>query len=192
MLCRDLRHGEAAAGALEACVALGDGFANATFDHVMVFHSLSKRSSAAGLRCGFVAGDAQIDRAFLAPAQLWRLPGAVADPGRRDRVVARRGARDRKPGALPAQIRHRRGRDSAGGTGSIGRTAGSFCGSMSATARRRRCGCGATRRSGSCRAATPPATAGAASIREQKYIRLAIVHDDATLEAAFDRIGRVL
>ncbi len=39
-------------GALEACAALGGGF-----DNVIVFHSLSKRSSAAGLRSGFVAGD---------------------------------------------------------------------------------------------------------------------------------------
>lgn len=39
-------------GALEACAALGGDLGN-----VLVFHSLSKRSNAAGLRCGFVAGD---------------------------------------------------------------------------------------------------------------------------------------
>jgi aspartate/methionine/tyrosine aminotransferase len=39
-------------GALQACVALGG-----SLDNVLVFHSLSKRSSAAGLRSGFVAGD---------------------------------------------------------------------------------------------------------------------------------------
>jgi aspartate/methionine/tyrosine aminotransferase len=39
-------------GALEACAALGGDLKN-----VLVFHSLSKRSNAAGLRCGFVAGD---------------------------------------------------------------------------------------------------------------------------------------
>ena len=43
-------------GALEACAALGPG-ATGLFDNVVVFHSLSKRSSAAGLRSGFVAGD---------------------------------------------------------------------------------------------------------------------------------------
>jgi succinyldiaminopimelate transaminase len=43
-------------GALEACAALGSG-KNGLFDNVVVFHSLSKRSSAAGLRSGFVAGD---------------------------------------------------------------------------------------------------------------------------------------
>src|SRR5260370_11368606 len=42
-------------GALEACAALGDGF-----DRVVVFHSLSKRSSAAGLRPGFAAGDPRL------------------------------------------------------------------------------------------------------------------------------------
>lgn len=39
-------------GGLEACAALGGDLTN-----VVVFHSLSKRSNAAGLRIGFVAGD---------------------------------------------------------------------------------------------------------------------------------------
>jgi N-succinyldiaminopimelate aminotransferase len=47
------------AGALEACVGLGGDFAN-----VLVFHSLSKRSSVPGLRSGFVAGDATLIAAF--------------------------------------------------------------------------------------------------------------------------------
>ncbi len=46
-------------GALEACAALSDGLAN-----VLVFHSLSKRSSVPGLRSGFVAGDAELVAAF--------------------------------------------------------------------------------------------------------------------------------
>ena len=46
-------------GALEAAAALGSGF-----DNLLVFHSLSKRSNAAGLRVGFVAGDATLIRAF--------------------------------------------------------------------------------------------------------------------------------
>ncbi|HMA13309.1 MAG: aminotransferase class I/II-fold pyridoxal phosphate-dependent enzyme [Bacteroidota bacterium] len=45
----------APAGALEAAAALGGAL-----DHLLVFHSLSKRSSAPGLRCGFVAGDAPL------------------------------------------------------------------------------------------------------------------------------------
>lgn len=47
------------AGALEACARLGGGL-----DHVVVFHSLSKRSGVPGLRCGFVAGDARVIAAF--------------------------------------------------------------------------------------------------------------------------------
>ncbi|GAB4359892.1 MAG: aminotransferase class I/II-fold pyridoxal phosphate-dependent enzyme [Kiloniellaceae bacterium] len=43
------------AGALEVAAELGGAL-----DHVLVFHSLSKRSSAPGLRCGFVAGDAPL------------------------------------------------------------------------------------------------------------------------------------
>lgn len=46
-------------GALQACASLGDGLAN-----VVVFHSLSKRSSVPGLRSGFVAGDPALITAF--------------------------------------------------------------------------------------------------------------------------------
>ncbi len=46
-------------GALQACAALGAGF-----DNVLVFHSLSKRSSAPGLRSGFVAGDDKLIKPF--------------------------------------------------------------------------------------------------------------------------------
>lgn len=47
------------AGALQACAALGAGCEN-----VVVFHSLSKRSSVPGLRSGFVAGDPALIAAF--------------------------------------------------------------------------------------------------------------------------------
>ncbi len=43
------------AGALQAAVALGGGV-----DQLLTFHSLSKRSNAAGLRSGFMAGDAAL------------------------------------------------------------------------------------------------------------------------------------
>jgi N-succinyldiaminopimelate aminotransferase len=49
----------APAGGLEACAALGGGL-----DNVLVFNSLSKRSSAPGLRSGFVAGDARLVKRF--------------------------------------------------------------------------------------------------------------------------------
>lgn len=48
-------------GLLQACVALG----RHDFKRCMVFHSLSKRSNAPGLRSGFVAGDADLIRQFL-------------------------------------------------------------------------------------------------------------------------------
>ena len=48
-------------GLLQACARLG----RRDFDRCVVFHSLSKRSNAPGLRSGFVAGDADIlDRFF--------------------------------------------------------------------------------------------------------------------------------
>ncbi len=46
-------------GALTACAGLGGGLAG-----VVVFHSLSKRSSVPGLRSGFVAGDPAVIAAF--------------------------------------------------------------------------------------------------------------------------------
>ena len=46
-------------GGLEAAAALGDGLNN-----LLVCHSLSKRSNAAGLRSGFVAGDAKVIKGF--------------------------------------------------------------------------------------------------------------------------------
>lgn len=47
------------AGTLEAAVTLDD-WGDDPFANIVVFHSLSKRSSAAGLRSGFVAGDRKI------------------------------------------------------------------------------------------------------------------------------------
>ncbi len=48
-------------GLLQAAYAMG----NTNFDHCIVFHSLSKRSNAPGLRSGFVAGNAKILQAYL-------------------------------------------------------------------------------------------------------------------------------
>lgn len=49
------------AGLLSACAELG----RQDFKRCVVFHSLSKRSNLPGLRSGFVAGDAEILKAFL-------------------------------------------------------------------------------------------------------------------------------
>ncbi|MFP6736479.1 MAG: aminotransferase class I/II-fold pyridoxal phosphate-dependent enzyme [Rhodospirillales bacterium] len=50
---------EAPPGLLQAAAGLGAGL-----DNILVFHSLSKRSSAPGLRSGFVAGDADLIQRF--------------------------------------------------------------------------------------------------------------------------------
>jgi aspartate/methionine/tyrosine aminotransferase len=50
---------EPPAGALQAAMRLGQ-----SLDHLVVCHSLSKRSSAAGLRSGFVAGDPAVMAGF--------------------------------------------------------------------------------------------------------------------------------
>lgn len=55
----EIYDGAPPAGALQACAALGEGFKN-----VLVFNSLSKRSSVPGLRAGFVAGDADLIAKF--------------------------------------------------------------------------------------------------------------------------------
>lgn len=48
-------------GALQAAQEMGE---DPLFANLLVFHSLSKRSSAAGLRSGFVAGDVRLVQAF--------------------------------------------------------------------------------------------------------------------------------
>jgi N-succinyldiaminopimelate aminotransferase len=48
-------------GLLQAAIAAG----NEDFKRCVVFHSLSKRSNAPGLRSGFVAGDAEVLKSFL-------------------------------------------------------------------------------------------------------------------------------
>ena len=48
-------------GLLSAAVEMG----NDSLEHCLVFHSLSKRSNAPGLRSGFVAGDADVIEAFF-------------------------------------------------------------------------------------------------------------------------------
>ena len=63
---------EAPAGGIEACAALGGGLEN-----VIILNSLSKRSSAPGLRCGFVAGAADLMDDFA----MLRGYGGVQVPG---------------------------------------------------------------------------------------------------------------
>jgi N-succinyldiaminopimelate aminotransferase len=67
----EIYHRDPPPGAAEACAALGGGLAN-----VAILNSLSKRSSAPGLRSGFVAGEAPFIRKFTR----LRDYGAVAPP----------------------------------------------------------------------------------------------------------------
>ena len=60
-------------GFLQAAVAMG----NTTFRRLVVFHSLSKRTSVPGLLSGFVAGDPTL----LAPFRLYRTYHGCAMPG---------------------------------------------------------------------------------------------------------------
>jgi N-succinyldiaminopimelate aminotransferase len=173
-------------GALEACAGLGQGF-----DQVVVFHSLSKRSSAAGLRSGFVAGDPRLIGHYKhlrdyggcqvplpiqwAATALWRNEEHVED----NRVRYRR-----KFDIAEAAISGRFG---------FYRPEGGFflwleVGDGVAAALR-------LWRDAAVRVLPGGYTARASGGRDNpgsRYIRLAIVHDEATLETAFARIRRVL
>ena len=177
-------------GALEACAALGPG-ANSLFDNVVVFHSLSKRSSAAGLRSGFVAGDPVLIGHFkhlrdyggvqvplpiqAAAAALWRDEAHVEENRARYR---------RKFDIAEAAL---------GGRFGFYRPQGGFflwldVGDGEAAALR-------LWREAAIRVLPGGYTARAADGRDNpgaRYIRLAIVHDEAALETAFARIARVL
>jgi aspartate/methionine/tyrosine aminotransferase len=177
-------------GALQACTALGPG-ANNPFANVVVFHSLSKRSNAAGLRCGFVAGDPRLIGQFrhlrdyggcqvplpiqAAATALWQ-DEAHVDENR---------------------ARYRRKFDIAeralGGRFGFYRPDGGFFLWLDVTD-----GEAATLRlwrEAAVRVLPGGYTARACDGRPNpgsRYIRLAIVHDEATLEDAFARIARVL
>ncbi|MGC2415526.1 MAG: aminotransferase class I/II-fold pyridoxal phosphate-dependent enzyme [Stellaceae bacterium] len=174
------------AGALEACAALGQGF-----DQVVVFHSLSKRSSAAGLRSGFVAGDPRLIGHFkhlrdyggcqvplpiqAAATALWRDEAHVEE----NRALYRR-----KFDIAEAALAGRFG---------FYRPEGGFflwldVGDGEAAALR-------LWREAAIRGLPGGYTARASAGRDNpggRYIRLAIVHDEVTLDTAFARIRRVL
>jgi N-succinyldiaminopimelate aminotransferase len=173
-------------GGLEACAALGQGLAN-----VLVFHSLSKRSSAPGLRAGFVAGDPGLIGKFLhlrnyggcqlplpiqaAATALWRDESHVIDNRARYR---------RKFDIAEAAL---------GGRCGFYRPQGGFYlwlevgdGEQMAVALWREAAVRALPGGYIARPGNGAANPG------QSYIRLALVHDEATLETAFTRIRRVL
>jgi len=112
----EIHDGTLPPGALEAALELGGGTAN-----MLVVHSLSKRSSAPGLRCGFIAGDPRwldpLDAALrvggagvplpvlAAGAALWQDEAHVAANRARYRenfAVAERVLGDLQPNVRPA------------------------------------------------------------------------------------------
>ncbi len=66
----------APAGGLQAALAMDESGGRNPFANVVVFHSLSKRSNAAGLRSGFVAGDPHIVAMMLR----WKTYGGMQIP----------------------------------------------------------------------------------------------------------------
>ena len=158
-------------GALEAARDLGGSRSTTSSSSIRS----SKRSSGAGLRSGFVAGDARL---IQRQAQLINFGGVatpLSDPRRRHRAVAGRGARAGLPRANTSRTstprRTRSGRSSA----RCARKAASSCGSMSATAKRPRRRCGSRRRSRCCPAATWRAPDASGFNPGQRYIRVALV-----------------
>lgn len=92
----ELYYGAAPTGAAEACAALGESGA-VSMRNVAVMNSLSKRSSAPGLRSGFVAGDPELIRRFArlrdyggAPPPLPLLAAASALWSDEEHVIANR------------------------------------------------------------------------------------------------------
>jgi len=173
-------------GALEACQALGQGF-----DNVVVFHSLSKRSSSAGLRLGFMAGDPLLVGQFKRlrdfggcqvplPIQ-WAATALWRDE---THVIENRALYRRKFDLAEAALGDRYG---------FYRPAGGFFlwldvgdGEQAALRLWRDAAIRVLPGGYTARAANAGVNPGS------EYIRLAIVHDEATLDAAFARIRRVL
>ena len=173
-------------GALEAAQALGEGL-----DNLLVFHSLSKRSNGAGLRAGFVAGDSSLIQRFFtlrsyggsqiplpiqaAAAALWR---------DEEHVILNRGRYRSKIDTAERVLGDRFG---------FYRPAGGFflwleVGDSEAAAL-------ALWREGAVKS-VPGAYLG--TIDEtgrnpgEGYLRLALVHDDATVAEALERLVRIL
>lgn len=173
-------------GALEACVAMDGGF-----DNVLVFHSLSKRSNAAGLRCGFIAGDPHLIERFThlrsyAAAQV-PLPiqeAAIALWGEETHVEDVRALYRRKFDIAEHYL--------AGHLGFYRPDGGFFLwldvedGERAALKLWREAGIRTL--PGGYTAVTNPG----AENPGQRYIRVAVVHDDATIEDGMKRLRRVL
>lgn len=172
--------------ALQACAAI-DG----RLDNVVAFHSLSKRSSAAGLRSGFIAGDAQLLRRH---AQLINYGGvAVPYP-----ILAASAALWRDEAHVEGVRAHYRANFDAAERALQGRFGyyrpeGGFClwlevGDGEAAARRLWAEAGLRVLPGAFMA-RPDASGRNPGA---PYIRVALVHDTPTVAAAMQRLAAVL
>ncbi len=173
-------------GALEACAQLGGAL-----DKVLVFHSLSKRSNAAGLRCGFVAGDPYLIERFAhlrsyggAQVPLPVQEAAIALWGEEAHVEANRALYRRKFDLAERML---------GGKFGFYRPQGGFFlwldvgdGEKAALTLWRDAALRVL--PGAYTARTNPGSENPG----QRYIRVALVHDDATIEAGMQRLLRVL
>jgi aspartate/methionine/tyrosine aminotransferase len=188
----EIYSGEPPAGGLQAALGpASTGGAGGSLDNLLVFHSLSKRSSAPGLRCGFVAGDAQpvaaIDQALRVGGAGVPLPVLAAGERlwRDEDHVAENRARYQEKFAIAERI--------LGGRFGFRPPAGGFFlwlevgdGEAAAVELWRH---GAMK-------VLPGAYMGAAladGINPGKpYIRVALVHDAPVLEAALERLAVIL
>jgi aspartate/methionine/tyrosine aminotransferase len=177
-------------GTLQAAMALDAG-ADDPFANVIVFHSLSKRSSSAGLRSGFVAGD----RKIVALMQRLRTYASSAPP--LPIMAASAALWSDEAHAAETRDSYRAKLDLAekilDGAGAFYRPAGGFFlwlevgdGEQAALALWRDAGI----------RVLPGAYLGRAGADGdnpgERFIRLALVHDDATLGPALRRVAEML
>lgn len=159
------------------------------FRNLLVFHSLSKRSNAAGLRSGFVAGDAGAVRRFLelraygAAVQPLPLMAAATRLWQDEEHVEENRERYRRKFALAGEI--------LGGRLGFYRPRGGFflwleVGDGEAFARRAWCEAGVKLLPGAYLSSTPgPDAPGAA------YVRAALVDPEPVVETALRRLVRL-
>ena len=191
VLRRDLHRSRRRSARLEAALAMDTTGGKDPFRNVAVFHSLSKRSNAAGLRSGFMAGDPRLVAMLLrwrtyggpqipfavqkASAALWR---EETHPLRDARVVPQELPRRRADPAQPLRLLHagrrllpvaRRRRRRGGHAPAVGRGASQRC----------------------CPAPTSAARPTGINTAE-RYIRVALVHDEKTTREAMTRLAAVL
>jgi N-succinyldiaminopimelate aminotransferase len=173
-------------GGLQACAALGGEPSN-----VLVFHSLSKRSSAAGLRSGFVAGDPELIAGFLrlrsyggCQVSLPIQAAATALWSDEDHVVENRNRYRQKIDAAEDVLKGRLGFYRPPGGFFLWLDVGDGVKATETLWRE------AAIRTVPGRYMARPNASG--KNPGDAYIRVALVHDNATIAAAFERMLRVL